>query len=156
MKAEGTKSLLQYFIKAAHIILKACKLTCFCESHSSASCFDRLIKKEGTFCRNLQALGPGDWNIRGNTVYILWKETGPYMSSCILLMIKGMQQNKLLSIGLSSWNREMKTQLVVIVSKPTASWEHNIVQVSLPPGILLSYTVFTWCHLKGKEWWMVS
>lgn len=36
-------------------------------------------------------------------------------------------------------------------SLKATSWEHYIVQVSLPPGILLSYTVFTLCHLKRKE-----
>lgn len=41
-------------------------------------------------------------------------------------------------------------KLMVIVSKHT-NWDHYIVQVSVPPRILLSYTVVILHHLKGKE-----
>lgn len=43
----GTPSSLKYFNTAVHMIIKACKLTCFCESHSFATWFGRLMKKKG-------------------------------------------------------------------------------------------------------------
>lgn len=42
-------------------------------------------------------------------------------------------------------------KFMVIVSKHITNWERDIVHFSLPPGILLNYTVVTLHYLKGKE-----